>query len=104
VSRIKRFDYKFPGMRKPDSFVVYPRFRDEPDELLVQGNRAIVRVNLKTHKGMLNCKGSNPKYSYHLLKIYGGVVIDSFPMDFIVAAVECEAKSGDEIGPGVLIG
>lgn len=40
---IKTFEYQFPGMRKPDKFVVYPR-KVEDRGCCVQGRRTIACI------------------------------------------------------------
>lgn len=91
---------KLAGMRKEQRFVVYPR-KSATDLILVQSERAIGQFDPKTGKGLLNYKGSNAKYFYHLQMV--GVEVFTFPPEFVKACLESESKAGDEMG-GVVIG
>ena len=99
--KVQTFDYKFKGMRKPDSIIVYPRKGD--DDYTFQGARLIGSVNPETGKGMLNFKGSNSKYFAHLMKFMGAVEYD-YPQDFINTIKEYAPNSGDLIGHSEITG
>jgi hypothetical protein len=107
--RIRTFDYKFPGMRKPDNFVIYPPIKtslcpgDARYLIQAQGSRTICRFDPATRKGVLNFKGSNSKYGLHLLKMFGAIDYD-FPEDFVKLCMDNVSLPGMEIGPGVTIG
>lgn len=100
--KIQRFQYQFKGMRKPDTFIVYPKGKDD-NFLVVQGSRTIAKIEIDTGKGLLNFKGSNSKYFMHLSPMLGAKVIE-FPKDFIIKAFEFLPCSGDLIGSSDVTG
>ena len=95
MARVQRFEYKFPGMRKPDSFIVYPQKADER-HVIVQGSRSIALIE-GDGVGWLNYKGSNSKYFVHLNPALGGERV-TFPVDFLRLVIEHQTHSGDLIG------
>jgi hypothetical protein len=103
MTRVQTFEYKLPGMRKPDNFIVYPRSED--GTYVVQGSRSILKVSPDSTKGspelsrraVANTKGSNPKYFMHLTKFLGAVDLD-LPQEFINHVREFAPASGDLIG------
>ena len=101
MARVTRFDYKFPGMRKPDSFIVYPR-RATDTIIVVQGHRSIASIT-SDGVGLLNYKGSHPKYLPHLSRAMGAEQV-VFPADFLKLVLEHEPHSGDLIGSSAVTG
>jgi len=97
MARVERFEYKLAGMRKPDRWVVCPVSNIPDNELVVQGSRAIARINLTTKEGILNWRGSNPKYFVHLHPALGAEWV-TFPAEFVRLASEFKPRSGDLIG------
>lgn len=92
---------KFGSMRKPDECVVYP---DSGDGIItIQGDRLIAQFNAETGEGMLNYKGSNSKYFYHLSSILGAERF-TFSQEFIAECKAAQPKRGDLIGAGMVIG
>lgn len=85
VSHSKEVSAKLGNMRKPQSFVVYPRQAGEP--VHVQSDRACGWFDPATGKGMLNTKGS---HSAHLLPALGARAY-TFPNEFVCA---CLSVSG----------
>jgi hypothetical protein len=75
---------KLASMRKPQSFTVYPAAAD--GTIIVQSDNAIGRFDPSTRKGVLNYKGSNPKYFLHLNVALGATPYE-FPADFVEACV-----------------
>lgn len=90
---------QLPGMRKADECVVYPRNNGEP--IVIQGARSIARFDPVTGEGIVNFKGSNPKYFVHLMG--AGAQRFTFDQAFIRQCQEIVPNSGDEIGAGVYI-
>lgn len=95
MQQVARFEYKLAGMRKPDSFVVYPR-KDKRDPYIAQGNRTIAAIDPETGTGMLNWKGNNPKYFVHLNAL--GATRCVFPREFVQLVINFCPSSGDLIG------
>ena len=101
MGKVERFSYKLAGMRKADSYIVYPRKPGE--DLIVQGSRTIAQVDPKTGTGTLNWKGSNGKYFVHLSHVLGAEPFQ-FPKEFVGLAVEYCPSSGDLIGSSPVTG
>jgi hypothetical protein len=95
MTKVGTFEYRLPGMRKPDNFIVYPRSKD--GSYIAQGSRSIVQVTPGSTKAVANIKGSNPKYFMHLAKFMGATEI-GLPQDFINHVREFAPASGDLIG------
>lgn len=83
------------GMRKPQDFVVYPN--QNPKLLVVQSDRAIGIFDRKTGAGLLNWRGSHPKYFLHLDRRTGAERYQ-FPEAFRLMCLEMRPNSGDLIG------
>lgn len=103
MGRVERFKYKLAGMRKPDNWIVCPVSNIPDTELVVQGKRAIARINLTTGQGILNWRGSNSKYFVHLQPALGAEWV-TFPREFVHLASEFKPKSGDLIGTSPITG
>jgi len=88
---------KLAGMRKPQEFVVYPVQGNDPDYVKVQSDKAIGRFNRHTGAGVLNWRGSSPKYNPHLSPALGAEEYQ-FPRDFVLMCEEVRPNSGDLIG------
>ena len=99
--KVETFNYKFPGMKKEDDIIVYPRKGE--NEFTFQGSRLIGTVNPDTKKGVLNFKGSNSKYFPHLSKFLGAMDYE-YPQDFINLVKEYAPESGDLIGASPITG
>ena len=103
MARVTRFDFQFPGMRKPDNFIVYPesRFTGDREYILVQGDRTIAAI-YGDGVGWLNFRGSHSKYGVHLSPALGAQWV-TFPVEFLRLVIENRPKSGDLIGANVYI-
>jgi hypothetical protein len=95
MTRVGTFEYKLPGMRKPDNFIVYPCSEDGTS--VVQGSRSILKVNPESTRAIANIKGSNSKYFLQLTKFMGAVDMD-LPQEFVNLVREFAPASGDLIG------
>jgi hypothetical protein len=95
MTRVGTFEYRLPGMRKPDNFIVYPK--NQQGYYVVQGSRSILEVNPLTNKAVANIKGSNSKYFIHLTRLMGAVEMD-LPQEFVNTVREFAPASGDLIG------
>ena len=99
-----RFEWLWPGTRKPDSMVCHPFTSvgggDTSEERIAQGSRSIVRFNINTGHGIANWKGSNSKHFMDLHPMMGAVEVD-MPPEFLALALGNEYRSGDSIGGGV---
>ncbi len=102
MAQVRRFDFKLGGMRKADSFIVYPRSTAADGSLVVQGKRTIARIE-GDGTGWLNWRGSNYKGFAHLSPLMGGERV-TFPVEFLRLVVECVPNSGDVIGSTPLTG
>jgi len=61
------FDAKFPGMRKPQDFIVYPiGSGQDASNLLIQSDTRIGRIDLKTGKVTLTKAHPSGAYNHHL--------------------------------------
>ena len=99
--KVEHFEYKLAGMRKPDSYIVYPREKGSRT-LRVQGSRSMMLFDQDTRRGVLNWKGAHTKYGVHLMVSADGAQFDfEFPKEFVALAVEFCPSSGDEVGPGM---
>jgi hypothetical protein len=99
---MKTVNWKFAGMRKEQSFVVYP-FKLGDKTIVVQSERAIGEFDRVTGKGVLNWRGSNGKYFVHLNAMLGAEPFE-FPAEFMQACFEAQPGSGDLIGTSVITG
>lgn len=70
--------WQFPGMRKPQEFVVYPR--SDTDDVIVQSDKSIGRFNPVTRQGTFNRKGC---YFIHLTPGIRGLEQMTFPEEFV---------------------
>ena len=93
---IARVSAKLAGMRKPQEFVVYPRNDGSPDRIIVQSDRAIGALG-PDGRGILNWRGSGPKYFVHLSRRLGAEPY-TFPRSFVLMCQEARPNSGDLIG------
>lgn len=61
------FEYKFPGMRKEQEFIFYPIDRNNTsNEITIQSDTRIGRVNLENGNVSLSKSHSNGAYFHHL--------------------------------------
>lgn len=51
------FDLKLGNMKKAQNFVLYPY--DGGDYILLQSDKRIARINIRTGKGLINAAGCN---------------------------------------------
>ena len=94
--------WKFDGRKKAEEFVIYPQSRTETDEIMIQSDKSIALINVKTGEGWLNAKGSNSKYGHHLSPSLGAVK-HKFSRELISMVKDNQPKSGDYIGQGIYI-
>ncbi len=94
---MKSITWKFPRRRKVESFVIYPA---DGEKVVIQSNKTIAQINLKTGRGMLNATGSDNKYFMHLNEFMGAKPY-KFSKNLIDKIRGNTPKSGDEIGGGV---
>jgi hypothetical protein len=52
-----RYSFKVANMRKEQDFILYPY--SGGDEIVLQSNQRIARVNLRTGEGIINSKNKN---------------------------------------------
>ena len=96
---MRRVTAKLGRMRKAQTFTIYPQ--DGSGMVIVQSHKAIGRFD-HTGKGILNAKGSSEKYFHHLSKALGAEDFQ-FPTEFVIACIENQPRSGDEIAHGVFV-
>ena len=82
IARRKQVTAKLAGMRKEQTFSVYPRKAGQP--VVVQSERAIGTFHPETGLGVLNWRGSGAKYFAHL-HAFTGAEPFTFPPDFVKA-------------------
>jgi len=97
---MSRISWKFPGRKKSESFVIY---KPEGNWVVIQSDKTIAKINLKTGYGMLNAKGQNSKYFMHLNPSLGAIKY-KFSPKLINLIKEKMPKSGDMIGHGIYWG
>jgi hypothetical protein len=90
----KTFDFKLPGMRKPQNWIVCPR--KEGAQVVVQSDKSIGAFDPVSGEGRLNTKGT---YFAHL----SFAEPFTFPAEFVALALANEYKPGEKIGPGVYV-
>lgn len=90
----KNVEGKFKGMRKPQSFTLYPARYDNGTTIQIQSDKSIGRINPETGEGVLYVgKGEHPGGA--LLAAFGESF--QFPPDFTAAVKEAHAaKYGAE--------
>lgn len=71
VGAFKRFSIKMPSMRKEDSFLIYPY--SGGDTVLLQSNKRIMRLNLRTGETTLSKSHPNGSYAHHLYAETGAI-------------------------------
>lgn len=99
---IQTISAKLGGMRKPQSFVVYPFKPDEPEApLIVQSDRVIGQFDRQSGSGMLNWRGPSHKGFPHLSRLLGAEPYQ-FPAEFVQACLSAQPKPWDTIGNGVV--
>ena len=95
MGKVERFQFALGGMRKPDTFVIYPRCAN--GDYIAQGSRTIARLSPDTGRGLLNWRGSHAKYFLHLTKLLGAQEC-VFPQEFVNMVREYAPVAGDLIG------
>jgi hypothetical protein len=95
MTTVGTFDYKLPGMRKPDTFSIYPR--TEGGTYIVQGSWSILEVNPESTNAIADIKGSHAKY-FLLLSPFMGAVDMEVPQGFVNLVKEFASAAGDLIG------
>lgn len=91
---------KLGTMRKPQTFVTYPR-KSATETVIVQSEKAIGQFDPATGKGVLNAKGSKSK-GFIFLSPFMGAEPFQFPADFVAAAIA--AGVVNETGQVVIFG
>ena len=104
---IQRVMLKIGKMRKADDCVVYPEtfssLNDGKELRLVQGERLIMLVDLRTGKAKANYKtGSGYPCSQHLTN-HKGIELVQLTEEQVKEIRDATPKSGDRIGAGVFI-
>lgn len=92
--------WKFDGRRNAEEFVIYP---EQNGSVVIQSDKSIAQINLKTGRGLLNVKGGGSKYFVHLSEFLGAKEV-KFSPSLIALIKKSIPKSGDEIGGGVYFG
>jgi len=90
--------WKFQGRRKAEEFTLYKP--DKDGSVVIQSDKTIAQINLKTGRGILNAKGSDSKYFMHLNEFMGAKYTKFNPV-LIKKIKNSMPKSGDNIGAGV---
>ena len=98
VKKMTTIKWKFSTRRKAEEFVIYKP--DEDGNVVIQSNKTIAQINLKTGKGILNAKGSNSKYFMHLNEFMGARYTKFSPI-LVNKIKNSMPKSGDRIGKGI---
>ena len=100
---IKQITAKLGTMRKAQDFVVYPASKtNDVDQMVIQSDTRICQFNPFNGVGLLSASRPNGAYFMHLNPLMGAKWI-VVPRDVCLAARAAQPKSGDEIGPGVII-
>ena len=89
--------WKFPSRRKEERFVALPE--DSEGDVVIQSDKSIASINLKTGEGMLNAKGSGSKYFVHLSEALGAEKV-KFPKRLVDMLKDAVPHKGDEIAEG----
>lgn len=99
----KTFDLKLLGMRKEQSFLLYPY--DGGDTVLLQSDTRIMRLNIKTGTGALSKAHANGSYFHDLYDMRGAYEV-TIPDDVKIKIQEylwSNAGLQKEGGHGVLM-
>lgn len=99
VTSARRATYvnlKLGSMRKAQEFIVRV---DKEDQIYIQSDRCTGRFDKKTGVGVFNHKGC---YFIHLNEIMGARPL-TLTADQLAQVLEFALKSGDELGPGVIL-
>jgi hypothetical protein len=99
---MKTITTRLASMKKPQRFIVYPFKPENNGHITVQSDKAIGRFDPITGKGLLNYKGSKPKYFMHLSPFTGAIEYQ-FPPDFVNECIASQPVSEDSIGGGVYV-
>lgn len=101
----KNITCKLGNMRKPAEFVLYPQKADAPDEVIIQADKRIAKVNMATGKAMLSSGKGGHQGFMALSPVMGAVEVD-VPADVIAKLKELTGtnKPGDGIGSVVVMG
>lgn len=81
----KHITTKFGNMRKEQEFIVYPY--DGGDCVLIQSDKRIANVNLKTGRTVLSAQRQGGAYGVHLSPQLGAILTD-FPSDKLIELQE----------------
>jgi hypothetical protein len=98
-----RITAKLGTMRKAQDFVVYPASKTNgTDQIVIQSDTRICQFNPFNGVGLLSDSKPNGAYFIHLNVLMGAKWI-VVPKDVCLAAKAAQPKSGDAIGPGVMV-
>lgn len=86
-------DFKFKGMRKPQSFIFYP-CQPNDTSILIQSGQRIGRVNLETGKIYLSKGRSSGSYGHDLCEARGAKYIDLTSEDLALIKEGIKEMSG----------
>lgn len=99
---MKHIKAKLGNMRKETEWVVYPAAKgDGPVRTTIQSDHRICRFDPATGEGVLSAHQSGGAYFHHLSL---GATTITVPPEVIAAALAAQPKTGDRIGPGVVVG
>lgn len=96
MANVQRIDLIFPGQRKPQSYVVYPKQDGDQGHLLIQSDKAC---------GLLDPATGNfryqPKSQYPIMLDSQGKQNFLLDADTIKKIADAQPKKGDTIANGV---
>lgn len=92
--------YKPATRRKAEEFVIY---KEQDGKVLIQSDKSIAQIDLKTKHMTANFKGSNSKYFVHLNSLLGAMET-TCPDDLFNEIVSKIPQKGDEIADGIIWG
>jgi len=93
--------WRFPKRKKEEEFSIYKE--DEKGNIIIQSDKTIALINMDTHKGMINQRGSNNKYFVHLNEILGAEPFE-FSVELIERIERKKPRKGELIGSSEIAG
>lgn len=97
---MKTVTAKFGNMRKDVEWVVYPH--TDSNLIMMQSEHRCVIINVAEQNGMLSQNIANYPRFLHCNPAMGGTAV-AVSLEVIEVAQNAKPKSGDEIGPGVVV-
>jgi hypothetical protein len=94
---------KLGNMRKAASFTVYPQGTGSADEAIIQSDKRIAKINLNNGHGLLS-DGKGGHQGFLKLNRALGAMDIVVPMSLVEQIKKNRPKTGDDVGPGVVIG